>query len=330
MILVEKSEETKTNQPKLLRNLIESVNLSTSEQFDKDTVAMLRKLCKADPKGKGYVQGILTLTPQLAHQLLRINTKNRNVSGSMVAKYARDIAEGKWKMTGSTIQISKKNKMIDGQHRCFAVISSGIPIQVSIFIGVEDEAYSVIDRGVSKGVCHDLARSGVSNGKIAAAVAMWILKYSLADKNKMISCPPEYLSQTTVLETFNENREQILESMKYGQKMQNKGLMSAAPAAFVHWAWSQINPSKADERMERLIVGAWSGVEPGDPIFNVRERLQSNSKAQKKFAPQFLIAWCFKAWNYLERGKTIVNAPINWQRKGNAKEDFPVLTGWNK
>lgn len=90
------------------------------------------------------------LNADSAKQLLALNTKsNRSISRSRVLRYAKNMKSGQWKLNGQNIIISKSGEMIDGQHRCLAIIESGVEVLVGITFGVEsdDETFETLDGG---------------------------------------------------------------------------------------------------------------------------------------------------------------------------------------
>ncbi|MEH7879332.1 hypothetical protein V7799_17715 [Rhizobium laguerreae] len=57
------------------------------------------------------------VTPEMAENILAARGPNRNVSASVINKYARDMLAGRWQLNGQTIKISKDGQLLDGQHR---------------------------------------------------------------------------------------------------------------------------------------------------------------------------------------------------------------------
>src|SRR5690606_16390953 len=72
---------------------------------------------------------LLTITPALADVMLRYNDANRPLSAATVRKYARQMGEGRWRLTKQPIIFSKSHKLLDGQHRLHACVESGVTIQ---------------------------------------------------------------------------------------------------------------------------------------------------------------------------------------------------------
>ena len=89
------------------------------------------------------------LTPELAKEWLKTMPEyQRGASAGTVAEYAKDMADGRWvEGTGDVVRFNKRGQMIDGQHRCLAVVESGVSIKVSVIDGLDDKVYLVLDKG---------------------------------------------------------------------------------------------------------------------------------------------------------------------------------------
>ncbi len=71
---------------------------------------------------------------------------NRGLTRAVVDRYARDMRDGRWLETGDAIRVGPDG-MIDGQHRCHAVVASGVPIVTWLATVDRTELYDVIDSG---------------------------------------------------------------------------------------------------------------------------------------------------------------------------------------
>jgi hypothetical protein len=91
------------------------------------------------------------ITPARASELLQSNVKNRTPKNPVVSKYARDMANGKWKNdTFELIKISRSGVILDGQHRLMAVVKANIPIYFHVVEGVDDSVFDVLDTGSNR------------------------------------------------------------------------------------------------------------------------------------------------------------------------------------
>ena len=112
----------------------------------------------------------IKLTPELAKEWLATMPEyQRSVSTLVVAEYAKDMAEGRWvEGTGDAIRFNKQGQMIDGQHRCLAVVESGTTIVVTVIEGLDDEVYLVLDKGRKRTAADTI---GGKNANVRAAIA---------------------------------------------------------------------------------------------------------------------------------------------------------------
>lgn len=69
------------------------------------------------------------LTPEWAQQLLD-TLPSPKFAESRIPVYARRMLAGDWQP--STIKVSRSGKLLDGRHRCAAVILSGVTIKVLV------------------------------------------------------------------------------------------------------------------------------------------------------------------------------------------------------
>ena len=70
----------------------------------------------------------ICLTPEIAQRLLDTVKTNRSISRSTVECYASDMREGRWYDNGVPITLDSEGTLIDGQHRCAAVIKADVII----------------------------------------------------------------------------------------------------------------------------------------------------------------------------------------------------------
>jgi hypothetical protein len=90
----------------------------------------------------------MNVTPDMALNWLEaVNTKNRTLSDAHVARLARDMKEGRWRLTHEGIAFDPQGRLLDGQHRLWAVVEAGIPIEMHVWLNVPPEALMAIDSG---------------------------------------------------------------------------------------------------------------------------------------------------------------------------------------
>src|SRR5437764_4525456 len=93
---------------------------------------------------------VLDLTPSSAKALLEACAPNRSLRQSLVDRYARDMAEGRWQLTHQGILIDSQERLRDGQHRLQAIIQSGVTVRMMVTTGIDH--CSEIDNGLRRTV----------------------------------------------------------------------------------------------------------------------------------------------------------------------------------
>lgn len=118
---------------------------------------------------------IVSVTPEIASQLLQTQTRNRKHSPARVLEYARRIKDGEWKL-GEPWVFDDGGHLIDGQHRAQAVVKAQMPITVLILQGVPSENQEVMDLGLNRGIVDIANLQGVAlnHHHVAMARAMII------------------------------------------------------------------------------------------------------------------------------------------------------------
>jgi hypothetical protein len=101
-----------------------------------------------------------TLTPALAQALLNKNPNNRSLSIARAKVLAASIARGEWMANGESIIVDADGNLLDGQHRCLAVILADQPISTLLVEGVDSAAFATIDLGKQRSSSDLLAISG--------------------------------------------------------------------------------------------------------------------------------------------------------------------------
>jgi hypothetical protein len=103
-----------------------------------------------------------TLTPALAQALLQRNPNNRNLSMARAKVLAASITRGEWAANGESIIVDSNGNLLDGQHRCMAVILANQAINTLLVEGVDPSAFATIDLGKQRSAADLLSVAGES------------------------------------------------------------------------------------------------------------------------------------------------------------------------
>jgi hypothetical protein len=271
---------------------------------------------------------IVAVTPEIAEKWLDKNITNRKLSDLVVAKYTRMMRDGQWHYDGSPIRFDKNGKLIDGQHRLWAIIESGTTQEFLVLHNLDPKSFITIDTGKvrSFGDVLSIEYPNMKSVHNIAAVTGIVWRWEQGHRGKNLrptgnipAAPPEVL-----LEFFKPLHDEIISiqrgASKLGQKMRGFG---TSTAALLMWVLGNIDADDADFFFDRFADGV--GLEEGSPILALRNtvmKFQQNNMDNRRTMPAELgVALGIKAWNAYRRGDDVKQLTY---RVGGAKpEPFP-------
>lgn len=80
---------------------------------------------------------VMDITPEIAQELMNANAGNRRLESSAVDMYADDLVHGRWHENGQPFTVSN-GVLKNGQHRCAAIIKTGITIRNAVVVYTDD------------------------------------------------------------------------------------------------------------------------------------------------------------------------------------------------
>jgi hypothetical protein len=89
----------------------------------------------------------LDITPEMAMAMLQGNTSNRKADKKRIAQYAAEMKAGRWKFTTQTIGIGSNGRVVDGQHRLYAIVESEATLPFLVVFEADETTFDVIDTG---------------------------------------------------------------------------------------------------------------------------------------------------------------------------------------
>lgn len=118
-----------------------------------------------------------TITPDYARELLSTNHNNRNVKARHVKRLADEVLANAWSVNGSAIVIGRDGTLLDGQHRCLAVVMANKPISTFVLRNADDSVKETIDCGVKRSANDVLSMRGYKNVNAMAAAIRTVWAY---------------------------------------------------------------------------------------------------------------------------------------------------------
>lgn len=260
----------------------------------------------------------ITMTPELAMEILEHNNHNRTIRQSRVERYARQMQKGLWRDNGETIIIANDGTLLDGQHRLWAVVMSDVSVEMSIVEGVDPETFSSIDTGAGRDGGDVVHIAGFKYSKEVAGAVQHIYRYCTHKmKNKKAG-----LCHEEVLRLAQENQELVHSA----EKVKTVRLMGSAIATALHYMFSQVDGEKADQFFTAMKTGEFFPGMGAIRAFReriVKARMTSTFRGLRRDRLNQVeeMAMAIKAWNAFVAGKNlrIIRMGLN--------EEFPSIGG---
>lgn len=92
-------------------------------------------------------RSVMLVTPALAAEWLKSNTRNRTVNKPKVRRFAAEILAGRWRVTHQGIAFGADGMLYDGQHRLLSIIEAATAIEIEVTRGLPSSALDAIDYG---------------------------------------------------------------------------------------------------------------------------------------------------------------------------------------
>ncbi len=101
---------------------------------------------------KSCAAKIVSVTPATATKWLDKNTANRHASDGAIKYLADEMTNGRFGLGPDAIAFNTKGELINGQHRLFAVVASGVTCQFLVMEDVDDAMKERLDLGRARSI----------------------------------------------------------------------------------------------------------------------------------------------------------------------------------
>lgn len=232
----------------------------------------------------------ILLTPEVAQDFFTHNyEKNRKVRALAVNKIAQDILNDRWNPELSRYQdpilITDDGTLINGQHRCLAVILTGRAVETYVEYGVPESIYKMLDGATVRSAADFVDVPNKNNAaalaKIMCAVEDGDVPLASALQGKVSA--KVQATRTQVIEKINTDSERIQRFVKAGQRM---GVYLYNRKTQISTAMFLIDYVGRDDVMERFIHEASQMTTESQPI-NAMRAYMGKCIANKNFKSDY-------------------------------------------
>lgn len=250
---------------------------------------------------------VVPVTPKMARRWLDRNDQNRNVRNATVTQYARDMANGRWQITGESIKFNSDGNLLDGQHRLAAIVKADVTIQLVVMHGIPNEAQRVMDTGRARTASDALSMKGEKHtSTIAAAVRIAIgMEADMPDPGKHAVTHAE-------VEQFLSDNPDLRQASEFASQVARRTDCPPAVVAYTFWQFSRIaGPAAASDFW--MAAADKVGLSAGDPVIALTNRFAESRRNRDQLTKRIQLSLIYRTWNARRAHKTMrfirVNSP---------------------
>ena len=265
---------------------------------------------------------VLTITPEMALDMLCKNSSNRKIRQNRVRYYANQMREGKWHLTGQGITFAKDGTLLDGQHRLHAIVESEIPQEMLVVYDADKVA--TYDCGLKRSISDQLqlANAKYANSVIANNGLAIIKLYMCIEDHGTISHAVRDYSADDIMTWIDAHMEdaEYFTNLLYSQ---GKSALNGTRRAVIFatlWAIYNLNIGFTKEDVQRVVRLIRDGLatEDGDAaIIGFRNQIIAKPRM---IDTEVFYRLQYAVYRYLKKANTIMN-----KYESRMKYDFTKL-----
>lgn len=264
---------------------------------------------------------IITVTPRIAKQLLEMNTRNRKISPTNLAKVSLQMQRDEWQLNGEAIKVAKDGRILDGQHRLQAAVDTDTTFPTLIVYGLKNTAQDTMDTGKSRSLADVLFIHGYKNTNRLAAIVVAIMRAEKGGLRQGVRTESSNSISITNKQALTRLEiEPTLADISHVVHPAAKAGVPGRLAGLLYYEFSKISGEDTEDFFARLASGI--GLDRGDPILALRDHLtRLRSESHRKPTQIYIAAVIIKAWNKYREGEPMQK--IGFRVGGANPERFP-------
>jgi hypothetical protein len=269
-----------------------------------EQVSMLDALIRRPPTNSRVIE----FSPKLAeHILTKLNLNNRPMKTAKIKKYAEDLAEGLWGLTGDTIKFGTDGLLKDGQNRLSACVRAGRPMASHAVFGIDPRLFARMDIGKNRNGADVFSIAGISYANHVGAAVRWLIILTGNDPSDRGA----QFSNEDLLNAYRDkfDADRLDRSIQTALEVRRACHHPVGPLAALHYLFSEKDQAKADAFYEEWANGRAPRVRA--PSRYLQRRLveianASNNRIHENVRNGLII----KSWNAYLAGRTVSKADM--------------------
>lgn len=250
------------------------------------------------PIGSKPAASVITVGPDTAQRWLECNPINRNIRQKRVDQYSRDMLAGEWALTGEPIKFSKDGRLLDGQHRLWAIVLADVTLTLFVVRGLEEATQSYMDAGAARSAGDALALDGEPYAAAIAAAARLGIAFDAEARGHKLAT----ISTPEVFEWVN-NHPGLRDTVATWHNQARRTGLPGTVLNYCAYRLSEID----EEACSQFFTGLATHVNLPDrsPILALATRLSIWNQSRITVRHRERVLLVFRAWNYWRTNRGI-------------------------
>jgi hypothetical protein len=244
---------------------------------------------------------VVYIDPAMAAAWLEANKNNpkvRRIDHDTVTKYATDMAAGRWTIPESMIVFDDNDDMVNGYHRCKAIVESGVTVPMYVAHDLPLDAVNNMDTGRRRTLADQLAIAGHQHASALGASARLALAWTTGRLGRRIAG----VSDAEVREFITANPT-MLDAAAFATITRSPITLSVTGAA----TWRLVDAGYAEDDVHEFFRSIAEMRTSGDkcPKRALLRRVNNGRAARERFRPIEMLGMVVRAWNAERTGAVI-------------------------
>jgi len=273
---------------------------------------------------------VMTITPEIAAEMLALQNNLRKPSALRAEKYAGMMRRGAWQgLNGETIKFDTDGCLIDGQHRLLACVMSKATLKSLVVVGVQPapKVTSTIGIGDKRTVAETFDNAGhIKNAHCLAAAVRIAFQYDAEKADASFVRELYSFTPFEWLEFAVDRYPELSASVnRIVARMQGSILVPKSFLAWFHYECSNHCKQKADDYCFGVVRG--EGLDAGHPALLVKNRLTEMALRRVVLKRPAMLEMLAQGWNAFAQGKRL--KLVRYSHNAEPKPFAPPF-GWRK
>jgi hypothetical protein len=251
---------------------------------------------------------IIEYSPGLADYILtNLSLGNRPKKLGKIKRYAQDLTEGRWGMTGDTIKFGANGVLRDGQNRLAACIRAGKSFRSHTVFGIDPDLFTRMDVGKNRTPADVFSIAGIAYANHVAGSVRWLLILTSDNPGDRGA----QFSNETLLQAYREkfDTDRLEHSIQCALTVRRSTRHPAAPLAALHYLFAEKNLPLADSFFDEWAMDRAKRARAPTRYLQrslVEVARQSNQRLHENVRNALII----KAWNAYLAGRALTKAEM--------------------